>query len=84
MLNRRNLALHVLRPQSFADLTAAAKVVNETVQGMNTYRAELNKLVKLREVDKIKSAQAGEEKHYAPYREKKALAVAIYEIFKCH
>ena len=56
---------------SFADLSAVAKVVNETVQGMNTYRAELDKLVKLREVDKIKSAQAGKEKHYAPYREKK-------------
>ena len=47
---------------------------------MNEARAELDALVKRRELDKIKSSQAGKDKHYTPHREKKSWILPFMKV----
>ena len=64
----------------FASVPVLSEEVKATIQGMNTYRVKLDELVKTRELDKIKSAQAGKDQHYTPHVEKKAWIVPFMKI----
>ena len=66
--------------QPFTTAEALWAEMDATIQGMNMARAELDRLVKLRELDKIKSAQAGKDIHYTPYTEKKPYILPFFKV----
>ena len=66
--------------QTYPDIGALSHAVRTTIEGMNTARARLDALVKLRELDKIKSAQAGKDVHYTPHAEKKAWILPFLKV----
>ena len=72
--------------QPFTTAAALLAEVNIAIEGMNMARAELDRLVKLREKDKLKSRYSGKKgittPDYAPHIEKKSYIVPFMKVLQ--